>query len=67
MGMSGCLGLIQKSIPSQKLYACRVNNKERTMAKAIHTRIFELIESEVKSRNNAEKRKTATTTAVVAA
>ena len=65
-GISGCLGLIQKSMPSQKLYACRVSNKERAIANAIHSRILELVESVVKSRNNSDKRKIATTTAVVA-
>ena len=59
--------MIQKSIPSQKLYACRVNNKERMMAKAIHSRILELIDSVVKSGNSNDKRNIATTTAVVAA
>ena len=65
--VSGHLGLIQKSIPSQKLYACLTNNNERQMAKPIQSVILELVESVVKSRNSNEKRKIVTTTVVVAA
>ena len=66
VGTSARLGLIQKSIPSQKLYACRINNKERAMANAIQISILELVDSAVKSRNSNEKRNRATTAAVVA-
>jgi len=65
--MSGRLGLIQKSIPSQKLYACRTSSRDRQTAKTIQIVIFELVESVVKSGISRDKRKIVTTTAVVAA
>ena len=63
---SGCLGFIQKSRPSQKLYACRTSDKDKTIAKTIQSKIFALVDSLVKSGNSNDSRKIVTTHAVVA-
>ena len=58
--------MIQKSNPSQKLYAWRMSNRDKATAKIIHTRILEFVESVVKSGNKSDSRNIVTTIAVVA-